>query len=114
MHGILQKKAVESGHSWAVMQYFFVTIPVMAKVISWLTISTGLSFEIKNYWTMALLDTFYFLPALFLSYWLFWMLIRVPEVNTIFSVTTLTHYFKRFHEPETRLKDLIKGKKNKK
>ena len=107
--GYCKKKAVEAGHSWAVLQYFFVTIPVMAKIISWLTISTGFSFEIKNYWIMALLETFYFLPALFLSYWIFWMLIRVPVVNTIFSVTTLTHYFKRFHEPETRLKDLVKG-----
>ena len=108
--GYCKKRAVEAGHSWAILQYFFVTIPVMAKIISWFTISTGLSFEIKNHWIMVLLDMFYFLPALLLSYWLFWMLIRVPVVNTIFSATTLTHYFKRFHEPETRLKDLAKGK----
>ena len=42
--------------------------------------------------------------------WIFWMLIRIPVVNTIFSVTTLTHYFKRFHEPETHIKDLMKMK----
>lgn len=109
--GYCKKRAVEAGHSWAIIQYFFVTIPVMAKIISWLTFSTGLSFEIKNYWIMALFDTFYFLPALFLSYWLFWMLIRVPAINAVFSVTTLTHYFKRFHEPETRLKNLVNGNK---
>ena len=58
---------------------------------------------------MVLLESLYYLPALFLSYWIFWMLIRIPVVNTIFSVTTLTHYFKRFHEPETRIKDLTKS-----
>ena len=108
--GYCKKKAVEAGHSWAIMQYYFVTIPVMANIISWLTISTGFSIEIKNYWAMVLLDALYFLPAIFLSYWLFWMLIRFPVVNTIFSVSTLTHYYKRYHEPETSLKDLLKRK----
>ena len=105
--GYCKQKAIEAGHSWAVLQYFFVTIPVMAMLLRWLTISTGFSFEINNYWLWLLVDTLYFLPALFLSYWLFWMLIRIPVINTIFSKTTLTHYFKRYHEPETRLKDLV-------
>lgn len=109
--GYCKKHAVEAGHSWAVLQYYLVTIPVMAKILSWLTVSTGVSFEIKNDWAMVLLESFYFLPAVFLSYWLFWMLIRVPVVNTIFSVSTLTHYFRRYHEPETRLKDLVTRKK---
>ena len=108
--GYCKKKAVEAGHSWAILQFFLLSTPVIAKIISWLTTSTGLSFEIKNYWIMALFESLYYLPALFLSYWIFWMLIRIPVVNTIFSVTTLTHYFKRFHEPETRIRDLIKRK----
>lgn len=106
--GFCKKKAVEAGHSLAVIQYFIVTIPVITMLISWLTKSTGLSFEIKNYWATALLEAFYFLPALFISYWIFWIIIRVPVINTFFSVTTLTHYFKRFHEPDTRLKDMAK------
>lgn len=108
--GYCTKKAVEAGHSWAVMQYFIVTVPVVAKAISWLSKTTGFSFEINNYWAMVLLETFYFLPALFISYWIFWLVTRVPVVNNFFSLTTFTHYFKRFHEPETRLKDLVKGK----
>jgi len=110
--GYCKKKAVEAGHSWAVLQYFIVSIPVTAQIISWLEINTGIVFEVQSYWTMILFETIYFLPALFLSYWIFWLVIRVPVINTIFSTTTLTHYFKRFHEPETRLKDLVKNKKN--
>ncbi|MGB5615845.1 MAG: 4Fe-4S binding protein, partial [Desulfobacterales bacterium] len=109
--GYCKKKAVEAGHSWAILQFFLLSTPVIAKIISWLTTTTDLSFEIKNYWIMALFESLYYLPALFLSYWIFWMLIRIPVVNTIFSVTTLTHYFKRFHEPKTRIKDLIKRKR---
>lgn len=108
--GYCQKKAVEAGHSWAVILYFFSITPVMAKIISWFTTRTGLSLEIQNYWAMILLDAFYFLPAMFLSYWLFWMVIQIPMINTIFSVSTLTHYFKRYHEPHTRIKDLVKKK----
>ncbi len=104
--GYCKKKAVEAGHSWALLQYFVVTIPVIAYTISGLTSATGYSIEIKSYWNMILLESLYFLPALFISYWLFWMFIRIPVINRFFSVTTLTHYFRRYHEPDTSLKDL--------
>ncbi|MCD4675890.1 MAG: EFR1 family ferrodoxin [Desulfobacula sp.] len=110
--GYCKKKAVEAGHSWAFLQYFIVTIPVIKMITSWLMENTGFTFEIQNYWVAILFETIYFLPAIFLSYWIFWLLLRVPLINSIFSVTTLTHYFTRFHDPETRLKDLVKGKKN--
>jgi Pyruvate/2-oxoacid:ferredoxin oxidoreductase delta subunit len=100
------QKAVEAGHSFAIIQYIFITTLVVAKLFPWLTAFTGFSYGHNNYWIMILLESLYYVPALFLSYWIFWMLIRIPAVNTIFSITTLTHYFKRYHEPETRIKDL--------
>ena len=108
--GYCPKKAVEAGHSLAILQYFFITTLVTAELISWLTTSTGFSIAVSNYWLKTLLESLYYIPALFLSYWIFWVLIRIPAVNTIFSVTTLTHYYKRFHEPGTRIKDLINRK----
>ena len=104
--GYCKKKAIEAGHSWAVLLHFLMIVPVMA--ISWTTISSGISFDIENYWIKTLFESLYYLPSLFLFYRIFWMLIRIPAVNTIFSVTSLTHYFKRYHEPETRIKDLTK------
>ncbi len=100
------QKAVEAGHSFAIIQYIFITTLVVAKLFPWLTAFTGFSYGHNNYWIMILLESLYYVPALFLSYWIFWLLIRIPAVNTIFSITTLTHYFKRYHEPETRIKDL--------
>ena len=64
-----------------------------------------------NLMDFRILESLYYLPALFLSYWILLMLIRIPIVNTIFSVTTLTHYFKRYHEPETRVRDLVEMKR---
>ncbi len=46
--GYCKQNAIEAGHSWAILQYFFVTIPVVVMLLSWLTISTGLSFEILS------------------------------------------------------------------
>ncbi len=104
--GYCKKQAVEAGHSWAIMQYFVVSIPVMATIISWVSSTSGSFFTITNYWLMMLIEVVYFLPALFLTYWLFWLLLRYPFVNMFFSNTSLTHYFRRYHEPETKLKDL--------
>ncbi len=51
-----------------------------------------------------------FFVALFLSYQLFWLLMRIPAVNTLFTYTTLTPYYRRYHQPETSLKDLTAGR----
>lgn len=105
--GYCTRNAVEAGHSWAVIIFFILTIPVMSKAISWVLTFAGISFEIKNYWFKVLVDALYFLPAIFLLYWVFWVLNRFKVINTVFSVTSLTHYFKRYHEPETGLKKLV-------
>lgn len=106
--GFCKKRAVEAGHSLAILQYFIASIPVVALIISKSTFALGYSFEITSYWTMLLLEIGYFLPVLFLSYWIFWLLIRIPIIHNFFTITTLTHYFKRYHEPDTRLGDLRK------
>ena len=111
--GYCRKKAVEAGHSLALLQTSIMAVPVFVNITTGLTNAIGSFLGIQNYWFMLLVEAFYYIPALFLSYWIFWMLIRIPAVNTIFSVTTLTHYFKRYHDPETRVKFLMKrqGKK---
>lgn len=109
--GYCRKKAVEAGHSWALLLTFIMAVPVFVNMTTDLTNAIGGYLGIKNYWLMLLVEALYYIPALFLSYWIFWMLIRIPVVNTIFSVTTLTHYFKRFHDPETRVKFLMKRQK---
>jgi len=109
--GYCKKKAVESGHSLALLQTFIMAVPVFANLTTGLTNSMGGFLGIQNYWLMLLVEALYYIPTLFLSYWIFWMLIRIPVVNTIFSITTLTHYFKRFHDPETRVKFLMKRQK---
>lgn len=117
--GYCSKKAVEAGHSWAVMLYFIISVPVVSYVWMWLHAALDFYPVGYGYWPMEvayifgfLIYIFYFLPAVFLSYWIFWHLIQFPVFNKLFSITTLTHYYRRYHQPDTRLKNLAGSKGN--
>jgi hypothetical protein len=53
-----------------------------------------------------------FFVLLFLSYRVYWYLIKIPFVNTLFTYTTLTRYYRRYREPETRLKHMASSTKD--
>lgn len=117
--GYCRKKAVEAGHSWAVLLYFITSVPVISYAWAWLHGTLNIYPVISGYWTAEVvyifnfvLYTVYFLSAVFLSYWIFWHIVQFPFFNKFFSLTTLTHYYRRYHQPETRLKDMA-GKKGK-
>jgi hypothetical protein len=63
--------------------------------------------DLFPYITLYFID---FIAALILSYLVFWYLIKIPVANTFFTYTTLTHYYRRYHQPETKLKHLAPGK----
>ncbi|CAB1075358.1 hypothetical protein D1AOALGA4SA_3178 [Olavius algarvensis Delta 1 endosymbiont] len=115
--GFCKKGAVEAGHSWAVLLYFIISVPVISYAWMWLHTALGF-YPVRNgYWTTEVAYVFgfliyiiYFLPAVFLSYWIFWHLIQFPVFNKFFSITTLTHYYRRYHQPDTRLKHLAGSK----
>ncbi len=110
--GYCKKRAVEAGHSWAILLYFITAVPVITWLIKRLHKAYPVFPLVENYWLDQLINAAYFFPALMMSYWLFWYLIRIPVINTVFTYTTLTRYFRRYHEPETKLKKLKKtGKK---
>jgi hypothetical protein len=44
--------------------------------------------------------------AIFLSYFLFYALSRVPWLNTVLVFTTGTHYYRRYYYPDTKLSEL--------
>ena len=53
-----------------------------------------------------LIESVYGIVALGLAYPLFHYLLRVAWVSRIFTLATPTHYYRRYHEPGTTLKDL--------
>jgi ferredoxin len=94
-------QAVESGHSLGLVLYLVTTLPVAVVLMNWLG-GAG-----PGHWAAVLLVQYaYILLSLFLVYLLFTLINRIPVINRLFTVTTLVHYYRRYHEPDTRLDDL--------
>jgi len=102
--------AVEAGHSWGVILYFIGAAPVSAYLFARLGESVPGIAYLKGHWVGEILDFVYFYPAIFGSYVLFQILLRVPAINRFFTRTTLTHFWGRYREPGTKLKHVAAGK----
>ncbi len=103
------QNAIEAGHSWAVLLYFVVTIPAAGLVLRSLAERLPAMAALDNRWSGTLLQYAYTLLAIAASYLVFTLAIRVPAINRLFTLTTLTHYYRRYREPGTRLKDITPG-----
>lgn len=105
--GYCPEKSVEAGHSLGIILYFIATLPVPYYLLSALGdgIASGISFPL----VLFALKYVYILVALFLSYLLLSWLIRIPLINRLFTFTTLTHFYRRYHEPDTALRDFWVG-----
>lgn len=101
--------AIEAGHSWGVILYFITALPVSTYLFSLLGADPGNSEIIQTHWLGDVLNIIYFYPAIFVSYFVFYLLIRVPFLNYLFTHTTMTHlpFWGRYREPKTNLKDLL-------
>jgi len=101
------EKAVEAGHSWGVILYYVSSTGVSMYLLN-LLVSCSDGFVMSR-WLSGPLQYAYLLASMAAAYWLFSLLLRVPLINSIFTHTTFTHIFRRYHEPETKASDLLKG-----
>ena len=101
------KSAIEVSHSFAVLAGMAMSFypPVLA---AWVfSVMPGLretapgkiGFQVSMY--------AFWLGILMLVYVLFWVLTRNPAVNRVFKYTTLTPLFRRYHEPDTRVTEML-------
>ena len=102
------KGAIEAGHSWGVLLFYISSISVSAYLISHVDGLHPGSVSAESEWMFRALDLLYFYPALFISYFLFSLLLRIPVVNWFFTHTTLTHIkgWGRYRAPGIKLKVL--------
>jgi len=99
-------RAVESGHSLGVLLAAISIWPVpmlLAGLVAGLTplpsFAEGVLFQIVMWYVYAML-------ALMVTYAGLAVAIRFSWLNSLFTCTTLVHYYRRYHEPDTDLKDL--------
>ena len=98
--------AIEAGQSWGVILYFITTIPVGVYLFSWLNEYIQVIENSDRYWIHEIMNLLYYYPAIFISYFIFTWLIQLPAINWLFTHTTMTHFWGRYREPDTRIKHL--------
>ena len=110
--GYCPHQAIEAGHSWGVLLYFIAMVPTSLYFLSWITTNIPWTQNIHHTLLKYLVFIPYYFLSLFISYRIFTVLIRIPVINILFTFTTFTHLFRRYHEPAIPLKDLP-GKRKK-
>ena len=100
------KNAIEIGQSWGVILYFIAVFPISVYVLSSLNKYFPGAADFRGSWVSDIIDLLYWYPAIFISYFIFYLLLRIPFVNWIFTHTTMTHFkfWGRYKEPNTNLK----------
>lgn len=94
------ERAIEASYSFAAVSYYITTIPV------WIILLNRADVHLTNHWPQAVLQYAYAMTSVALSYIVFRLLTRIPLLGRLFAITTPTYYYRRYHEPDTRLKDL--------
>jgi Pyruvate/2-oxoacid:ferredoxin oxidoreductase delta subunit len=106
------QKAIEAGLSWAVILYFIWIwgYPILYFMFNFFGFQLPIINSTMNYYWKWIAMAIYLYPAYIIAYFIFFNLIRIRLINYLFSYTALTHFYRRFHDPETALKDLLHKK----
>lgn len=103
--GFCPNHAVEASQSLAALFYSLtVHLPVSAFIYSMILNYSGWSTGGVTVLSFILHAGFCFF-VFFSCYIVFWLFARIRFFNKIFTYTTLTFFYRRYHEPDTELKD---------
>nr|WP_042332136.1 EFR1 family ferrodoxin [Desulfosporosinus orientis] len=102
--GYCPNKAVESSHSFAIVLYFIASLPVSLYVLK--SMRKFIPIEHCLFFFKITFDYIYKLISFFVAYLILSWLIRIPLFNKLCTYTTFTHLYRRYHEPDTALKDM--------
>lgn len=100
------RQAVEAGHSLGLLLYLAASVPVGVWLLNALGRLVPGAGEASHTWVRWLLQYPYMLLSMYLCYRLVNRFLRVPLVNKLFTWTTLTRGWRRYHEPGTGLGEI--------
>jgi len=102
------EQAIEASHSLAVVFYLLIS----GMTTAWLTARLAAAWPWFDPGTTSggilwwLMYYVYFVVALFVVYFVFWLLLKLRPFNLLFTYTTLTHWYRRYREPDTKVATL--------
>jgi Pyruvate/2-oxoacid:ferredoxin oxidoreductase delta subunit len=101
--------AVEAGHSWMIVLAALTSVPLGLYLLIGLFPGAAGSRWLENRWVAFFLNYPFTLAMAAAAYLVFWALMRWPPANALFTRTTFTRVFRRYHEPETTIAELGRG-----
>ena len=99
-------RAIEASHPLVVAMIYITSFPAAAYLLNHLVFSFPALQIVTNPVVKFIVEYSYFLLSITITYLLFMLANRIPIISRVFSLTTLTHYFRRYHEPDTKLRDI--------
>ena len=98
------RKAVEASHPLFAVMIYLLSIPLSTYLLyifghqaEWITNLTG--------WLQIITNYLYSLAVIIVVYFMFVMIMRIPLINQLITYLTPVHYYRRYHEPDTKLGD---------
>jgi ferredoxin len=106
------ESAVQAGIFWGVLLHFIMVLVsfgsfIFGKLIVLFPIFEGL----RSWSTIELFDALFYYPAFVIAYFTFFLIIGSRLMNLFFSITSISRFFGRYHEPDTSLNNLTRVNK---
>ncbi|MCU0848726.1 MAG: EFR1 family ferrodoxin [Spirochaetes bacterium] len=99
------QQAVETGHSMAILIWYILSLRVSFYLIDYFFQSSAIISFLKNKYIFKLLNYMFYLLTIFVCYYVLYYMVKIPLLNKFFSITSGTHWWKKYHEPSIKIQD---------
>ena len=105
---ICPENAIEIGQSWGAILFYIWSLPLSIYFLNYIGYSKNIVPWLHGTIVRDILDILLWYPAIFIPYFIFQLILRIPPIHWFFTHTTMTHlkFWGRYREPETNLKKL--------
>lgn len=100
--------AVEASYPFGALAFYLANIPIAALLLDALARQVMTLAGWRTPLAEILISYPYKLLALAVAYLFFSLALRLPFANRLITLLTPTHYYRRYHEPGTRLKEITR------
>ncbi len=99
------QKAIETGHLMALLIWYAISLRTSLYLIESYFASPQIISFIRNKYILWVSNYLSYLLIIFLCYYILYYLLRIPFINIIFTFTSGTHWWGKYHEPSIKLQD---------
>ncbi len=101
------EKAIEASHSFAVFLCWITFLPVNATFLPYLMEFENQLFGVGSELHIWIIATLLVPLEIYILYYLLYFASKVPFLNTLLKFTSFTPLYRRYNDPDTKLKDLV-------